>query len=118
MEGFTTDPTRTVDVSAIDYDCNGNVTFREPSWVANFPIEPGLPGIGKRGRWRMRFPQGGQFMPPTQNIGARVSGAVLGKNKSGSDSGEYQLPTGDSFILNCWCPAILQCRSTSLISCT
>ena len=95
VEGFTTDPTRTVDVSAIDYDCNGNVTFREPSWVANFPVEPGPPGIGKRGRWRMRFPQGGQFMPPTQNIGARVSGAVLGKNKSGSDSGEYQLPTGE-----------------------
>jgi hypothetical protein len=94
VEGFTTDPTRTVDVSAIDYDCNGNVTFREPSWVANFPIEPGPPGIGKRGRWRVRFPQGGQFMPPTQNIGARVSGAVLGKNKSGSDAGEYQLPTG------------------------
>ncbi|HEY2912067.1 MAG TPA: hypothetical protein VGK21_01795, partial [Candidatus Angelobacter sp.] len=34
VEGFTSDPTRTVDVSAIDYDCNGNVTFREPSWVA------------------------------------------------------------------------------------
>jgi hypothetical protein len=95
VEGFTTDPTRTVDVSAIDYDCNGNLTFREPSWVANFPVEPGPPGIGKRGRWRVRFPQGGQFMPPTQNIGARVSGAVLGKNKSGSDSGEYQLPTGE-----------------------
>jgi hypothetical protein len=95
VEGFTSDPTRTVDVSAIDYDCNGNLTFREPSWVANFPVEPGPPGIGKRGRWRVRFPQGGQFMPPTQNIGARVSGAVLGKNKSGSDSGEYQLPTGE-----------------------
>ena len=95
VEGTTTDPTRTVDVSAIDYDCNGNLTFREPSWVANFPVEPGPPGIGKRGRWRVRFPQGGQFMPPTQNIGARVSGAVLGKNKSGSDSGEYQLPTGE-----------------------
>lgn len=95
VEGTTTDPTRSVDVSAIDYDCNGNLTFREPSWVANFPVEPGPPGIGKRGRWRVRFPQGGQFMPPTQNIGARVSGAVLGKNKSGSDSGEYQLPTGE-----------------------
>jgi hypothetical protein len=95
VEGMTTDPERPVDVSAIDYDCNGNVTFREPSWVASFPVEPGPPNIGKRGRWRVRFPQGGNFMPPTQNIGARVSGALLGKNKSGSDFGEYQLPTGE-----------------------
>jgi hypothetical protein len=95
VEGFTTDPARAVDVSAIDYDCNGNITFREPSWVANFPVEPGPPGIGKRGRWRVRFPQGGNFQPPTQNIGARVSGGVLGKNKSGLDFNEYQLPTGE-----------------------
>src|ERR1051326_2701107 len=95
VEGFTTDPTRAIDVSAIDYDCNGNITFREPSWVANFPVEPGPPGIGKRGRWRVRFPQGGNFQPPAQNIGARVSGGVLGKNKSGLDINEYQLPTGE-----------------------
>ncbi len=95
VEGMTTDPMRPVDVSAIDYDCNGNVTFREPSWVANFPVEPGPPNIGKRGRWRVRFPQGGNFMPPTANVGARVSGAVVGKNKSGSDTGEYQLPVGE-----------------------
>jgi K319-like protein len=95
VEGFSTDPVRAVDVSAIDYDCNGNLTFREPSWVANFPVEPGPPGVGKRGRWRVRFPQGGNFQPPVQNIGARVSGGVLGKNKSGLDTNEYQLPTGE-----------------------
>jgi hypothetical protein len=95
VEGMTTDPLRPVDVSAIDYDCNGNITFREPSWVTNFPVEPGPPGIGKRGRWRVRFPQGGIFMPPTQNIGARTSGGALGKNKSGLDFNEYQLPTGE-----------------------
>ncbi|MBZ5520980.1 MAG: hypothetical protein LAP21_01845 [Acidobacteriia bacterium] len=95
VEGMTTDPERSVDVSAIDYDCNGNITFREPAWAANFPVEPGLPGIGKRGRWRMRFPQGGNFQPAVQNIGARVSGGVLGKNKSNLDFNEYQLPTGE-----------------------
>ena len=95
VEGMTSDPTRPVDVSAIDYDCNGNVTFREPSWVASFPVEPGPPNIGKRGRWRVRFPQGGNFMPPTANVGVRVSGAPLGKNKSGSDFTEYQLPVGE-----------------------
>jgi hypothetical protein len=95
VEGMTSDPTRPVDVSAIDYDCNGNVTFREPSWVASFPVEPGPPNIGKRGRWRVRFPQGGNFMPPVANVGVRVSGSVVGKNKSGSDFGEYQLPIGE-----------------------
>lgn len=95
VEGMTSDPERPVDVSAIDIDCNGNLTFREPSWVASFPVEPGPPNIGKRGRWRVRFPQGGNFMPPTANVGARVSGAVVGKNKSGSDFGEYQLPVGE-----------------------
>jgi hypothetical protein len=95
VEGMTSDPTRPIDVSAIDYDCNGNLTFREPSWVASFPVEPGPPNIGKRGRWRVRFPQGGNFMPPTANVGVRVSGAVIGKNKSGSDTGEYQLPIGE-----------------------
>jgi hypothetical protein len=95
VEGMTSDPTRPIDVSAIDYDCNGNVTFREPSWVASFPVEPGPPGVGKRGRWRVRFPQGGIFMPPTANVGVRVGGGVVGKNKSGSDFNEYQLPIGE-----------------------
>jgi hypothetical protein len=95
VEGMTSDPERPIDVSAIDIDCNGNLTFREPSWVSSFPVEPGPPNIGKRGRWRVRFPQGGNFMPPTANVGARVSGAVVGKNKSGSDTGEYQLPIGE-----------------------
>ena len=95
VEGMMTDSSRNIDVSAIDMDCNGSVTFREPAWVANFTVEPGLPGIGKKGRWRVRFPQGGNFEPPTQNIGARVSGGVLGKNKSGLDFNEYQLPTGE-----------------------
>src|SRR6185437_8151262 len=39
VEGFSTDPFRTVDVSAIDQDCNGNLIFREPAWTSNFPVE-------------------------------------------------------------------------------
>jgi hypothetical protein len=98
VEGFTTDWQRAVDVSAIDADCNGNLTFREPSWVSNFPVEPGPPGIGVKGRWRARFPQGGDFLPAVLNVGARVSGSVPGKNESGLTYGEYQLPSG-VFIL-------------------
>jgi hypothetical protein len=92
VEGFSTDDSRTVDVSAIDQDCNGNLTFREPAWAANFPVEPGVPGIGVRGRWRVRFPQGGKFEPAVQNIGARISGGVPAKMTSGITTDEYQLP--------------------------
>jgi len=95
VEGFTTDWQRPVDVSAIDADCNGNLTFREPAWATNFPIEPGPPGIGVKGRWRMRFPQGGDFLPAVLNVGARVSGSSPGKNKNGLTFSEYQLPSGE-----------------------
>ncbi len=92
VEGFSTDAFRTVDVSAIDQDCQGNLIFREPSWTSNFPVEPGPPGIGVVGRWRARFPQGGDFLPAVENVGARVSGALPGKQKNGLTYGEYQLP--------------------------
>jgi hypothetical protein len=92
VEGFSTDPARTVDVSAIDQDCNGNLIFREPSWTSGFPVEPGPPGIGVIGRWRVRFPQGGDFLPAVQNVGARISGSLIGKQKNGLTYGEYQLP--------------------------
>lgn len=95
VEGFTTDVSRQVDVSAVDQDCNGNLTFREPAWAANFPVEPGPPGIGVKGRWRMRFPQGGNFLPAVQNVGARISGSSPGKNKNGLTFSEYQLPSGE-----------------------
>ncbi|HEY2499418.1 MAG TPA: hypothetical protein VGK24_20340 [Candidatus Angelobacter sp.] len=95
VEGFTTDVGRQVDVSAIDQDCNGNLTFREPAWTSNFPVEPGPPGIGVKGRWRMRFPQGGNFLPAVQNVGARISGSVPGKNKNGLTYSEYQLPSSE-----------------------
>jgi hypothetical protein len=98
VEGFSTDPFRAVDVSAIDQDCNGNLIFREPAWASNFPVEPGPPGIGVVGRWRARFPQGGDFLPATQNVGARISGALVGKQKNGLTFGEYQLPEA-TFIL-------------------
>lgn len=95
VEGFTTDIARQVDVSAIDQDCNGNLTFREPAWASNFPVEPGPPGIGLKGRWRMRFPQGGNFLPAVQNVGARISGSLPGKNKNGLTYSEYQLPSSE-----------------------
>lgn len=91
VEGMMTDPLRNIDVSAIDIDCNGNLVFRLPTWVSSFPVEQGLPLIGKKGRWRFR-PNGGTFLPPMQNVGAQISGTVSGVNNNGIVFNSYQLP--------------------------
>jgi hypothetical protein len=91
VEGFSTDPLRNVDISAIDIDACGSLTFRLPTWVSNFPVEQGLPLIGKKGRWRFR-PNGGTFLPPVQNVGAQVSGGLVSVQNNGLVYGYYQLP--------------------------
>jgi len=80
---FSTDSTRNIDVSRSIWIANGNVTFREPSWVANFTVEPGLPGIGRKDVGRT-LSAGRQLRPPRRHLAARISGGVLGKNKSGA----------------------------------
>jgi hypothetical protein len=91
VEGFSTDPLRNVDISAVDIDSCGNLSFRLPTWVSNFPVEQGLPLIGKKGRWRFR-PNGGTFLPPVQNVGVQVSGGLVGFNNNGLTYDYYQLP--------------------------
>jgi hypothetical protein len=91
VEGFSTDPLRNVDISAVDIDACGSLTFRLPTWVSNFPVEQGLPLIGKKGRWRFR-PNGGTFLPPVQNVGAQVSGGLVSVQNNGLVYGYYQLP--------------------------
>jgi hypothetical protein len=91
VEGFSTDPLRNVDISAVDIDPCGNLSFRLPTWVSNFPVEQGLPLIGKKGRWRFR-PNGGTFLPPVQNVAVQVSGGLVGFNNNGLTYDYYQLP--------------------------
>lgn len=91
VEGMMTDPLRNVDISAVDIDCNGNLVFRLPAWVSGFPVEQGLPLIGKKGRWRFR-PNGGTFLPPTQNVAVQISGSVPGLTNNGLVFSYYQLP--------------------------
>ncbi len=91
VEGMTTDPLRNIDVSAVDIDPCGNLTFRLPTWVSNFPVEQGLPLVGKKGRWRFR-PNGGTFLPPVQNVGATTSGGFVGVQNNGLVFDYYQLP--------------------------
>jgi hypothetical protein len=91
VEGMVTDSLRNIDISAVDIDCNGNLVFRLPTWVSSFPVEQGLPFIGKKGRWRFR-PNGGTFLPPVQNVAAQISGTVAGVNNNGIVFNYYQLP--------------------------
>jgi hypothetical protein len=75
VEGFSTDPSRTVDIYAIDIDCGtGAATARTP-WVSNFFVDPGPPTGAVMGRWRWR-PAGGDFLPPSRSVGVRVSGGI------------------------------------------
>lgn len=94
VEGFSTDDTRNVDISAVDIDPCGNLSFRLPAWVSNFPVENGIPLIGVRGRWRFR-PNGGTFLPPVQNIAAQISGGLQVPNNNGLITDYYQLPVGE-----------------------
>jgi hypothetical protein len=93
VEGFTTDDSRNIDVYAIDIDCNGKQTPRLPFWVAGFPVDPGPPLGAVRGRWRWR-PNGGNFLPPSMVIGARVSGGALAVANPTLDilTEQYQAP--------------------------
>src|SRR5882724_522732 len=96
VEGFSTDPTRGIDVYAIDIDCNGVQSQRIPFWAANFPVDPGPPTGAVKGRWRFR-PAGGNFLPPAMIIGAQVSGGVkaIGNPTLNILTDQYQAPEFD-----------------------
>lgn len=70
VEGFSTDPSRPVDIFAVDQDCNGVVTDRAP-WAFEFTVEPGPPTLGKKGRFRF-VPTGGNFLPPARVVGVQI----------------------------------------------
>jgi hypothetical protein len=74
VEGFSTDDSRTVDIFAMDTDCNGIATDRlSAPWALAFTVDPGPPTGAKRGRFRFR-PIGGAFLPPVIQPRVRVTG--------------------------------------------
>jgi len=89
VEGFSTDFTRTVEIVAVDRDCNGNETERP--WASFFAVDPGPPTGAKKGRWRFR-PTGGVFLPPVREVRARITGAQNTVQPNGLVSGWYQAP--------------------------
>jgi hypothetical protein len=86
IEGFTTDPSSFVMLSALDVDpCNGQTTERFYDMVA---VDPGAPVGAVAGRWRWRPNSEGAFLPPTRML------------KATSINGQYfDWNTGDSRTL-------------------
>jgi hypothetical protein len=101
VEGFTTDATAPVTVSAIDVDaCTGEGLDRFWNMEA---IDPGPPNGAVQGRWRFRpgaplFDlKGFPFLPPTREVHAvSNNGTVITMN--GLVAGEYTAPNFE-FIL-------------------
>ena len=92
VEGFSTDPSRPIDIFAIDQDCNGAITERAP-WAFEFPVEQGPPTAGSKGRYRF-LPNGGAFLPPSRNIGVRIDfpAPAVYNTALGILAGRYQAP--------------------------
>jgi hypothetical protein len=101
VEGFTTDATAPVTVSAVDVDaCTGEGLDRFWNMEA---IDPGPPNGAVQGRWRFRpgaplFDlKGFPFLPPTREVHAvSNNGTVITMN--GLTAGEYTAPNFE-FIL-------------------
>jgi hypothetical protein len=95
VEGFSTDPSRPVDIFAVDQDCNGAVKERAP-WAFEFGVEPGPPTLGKKGRFRYR-PAGGNFLPPPRVVGVKIDfpEPAVYNQALGIIAGRYQAPNFD-----------------------
>ena len=108
IEGFTTDPSSFVMLSALDVDpCIGQIAERFYDMV---PVDPGLPpagaaappgrGVGAvAGRWRWRPNSEGAFLPPTRMLRATsINGQYFdwttgnSKTPAGIEAGIYSAP--------------------------
>jgi K319-like protein len=100
FEGFTTDPTRHVDLYGIDVDpCNGTISDRH--WGA-VDVDPGPPLGAVRGRWRFRppgrvlsLPASGTFLPPTREVRAMIRFAAVMSAANGLQAGQYHAPIAE-----------------------
>ena len=88
VEGFTSDPSRPVDIFAVDVNpCTGVETLRKLG-TADPAAQP------VRGRFRLIL-NGGLFMPPTRELMVRSQTGVLRGVANGLDAGQYRLPDFD-----------------------
>ncbi len=100
FEGFTTDPSRNIQLWGIDVDpCTGAQTTRD--W-GSIDVDPGPPTGAVLGRWRFRppskvltMPAAGVFIPATREMRSQVMGAAPYPDGNGGvlpGSGYYQAP--------------------------
>ncbi|MFL5301210.1 MAG: PKD domain-containing protein [Anaeromyxobacteraceae bacterium] len=100
FEGFTTDPSRTIDLFGIDVDpCTGAETERH--WGAS-DVDQGPPLGAVLGRWRfspptkvLSLPAAGTFLPVTREMFARIRSAGNPTVSGGLLAGVYRAPIGE-----------------------
>ena len=104
FEGFTTDPSRLVDLYGIDVDpCSPASADR--SW-GTIDVDPGPPTGAVMGRWRFRppskviaLPPSGTFLPATREMRAVLRGAYTAAapviSGNGLITGQYRAPIFD-----------------------
>ncbi|HEX7288668.1 MAG TPA: hypothetical protein VF532_20960, partial [Candidatus Angelobacter sp.] len=91
VEGFTTDPSRSLNITAVDTDCNGVATDRTPFWVSGLAADPGPPTGAVLGRYRFR-PNTGPFLPPAREVRVSITGATRPFVANGIVAGQYRAP--------------------------
>lgn len=85
--GFTTDPSRQVEVFLLDID-GANETERRLTTL--------LPQTrGQIGRFRITLPSKANFLPVTRDVRVRIAGHSTVKVAGGLDSGQYTAPVGE-----------------------
>jgi len=100
FEGFSTDPSRPIDLFGIDVEpCTGTLSDRPWGSVG---VDPGPPTGAVLGRWRFRppskilaMPPTGIFLPATREVRARIRGAVPTVTANGILAGQYHAPISE-----------------------
>lgn len=87
--GFTTDPTRRVDVFVIDTS-QGDPDEQERTLTTLDPQR-----VGQIGRIRVTLPAKANFLPITRDVRIRIEGHSSVKVAGGLDSGQYSAPVAE-----------------------
>ncbi|MCB2016540.1 MAG: hypothetical protein KDF54_03340 [Hydrogenophaga sp.] len=85
--GFTTDPSRRVEVFLIDVN-GANETERRLTTLTPSPV-------AQIGRIRITLPSKANFLPVTRDVRIRIEGHASVKVAGGLDSGQYTAPVGE-----------------------
>ncbi|MCW5798939.1 MAG: hypothetical protein LZF60_310135 [Nitrospira sp.] len=89
LVGFTTDPTRRVDIFLIDTS-QGNPDEQERRLTTLDPQR-----VGQIGRIRVTLPAKANFLPVTRDVRIRIEGHSSIKVANGLDSGQYTAPVAE-----------------------